>query len=1036
LIVFSSQSFSQLANGYDKYLGNASDPPLPASYDIYWNQLTPGNAGKWGSVESARDVYNWTPLDQAYNYAIGRGFAFKHHILVQGSQQPGWITLLDSAEQAEEVEEWMKLVGERYPDLTLADVVGEVTSNKPSYKQGLGGDGVTGWDWVIKAFQLARQYLPSKTKLILLEANIINGGPNFNQFIQVVNLLKERNLIDGIGLVAHNTENVDTSILRNSLNQLAATGVDIYIHSLDIGSPDDAQQLSLYKEKFPVLWEHPGVKGVTLWGYIQGQTYQANGYLLRTNGTERPALSWLREYLTLPGTYRSFQSGTWHDVNSWERYDGTNWVHPVPASPSTASGAITISNGHTITVTTSDSANGIVVASSGILAINSGITFLVRNGDKTDLTVNGTISNSGTLTKNNSADIIFANGGMYSHRQDGGSLPSAFWREGSTVQLESIITTSPSNANQDFYNVVWNCPGQTSNLNLGWNGNIIKGNITVENTGTARMYMCGPASGSTVSVTINGDIIQTGGAFSTNGTGNGNTSITVNHNGNINVSGGNFSISRGSQGGTGTTTWKLANGNFSMSNAATQNSNPDGAKFVFSKQGTQTLTLGEGNTLTALPIEVMNGSTLNMGTSVLEGSGVFTLDAGGAIETSLPEGINGNLKNTGKITLSSEGGFNYSGTTVQVTGSLVPDVVSNLMVNNSSGVTLSKNETVNGILEIKKGTILPGGNNLTYGGEASLKYSGTSLQTTTDVEFPETGGPENLLIVNRNGVTLHALRAIPGNVLVDGKFKLGDYDFTAASASNTGTNRFVVMDGSGNLRLTSVGQTESIFPVGTSSSYAPVWITNSGTADTIGVNLVEDNAAAPEGGRIEARWNITEAIDGGGNYTLKFGWVTALEDAAFKADRAGNAGIFLLSNDTTEAGSGNYTIQFATLPYWVSRSGITTLGSFAVGKFSTITDVEKEEKVPAEFSLSQNYPNPFNPSTTISYLLPENVKVKLEIFNIIGQKVATLVDEVQPAGSYKLMWNAGNLSSGVYLCKIKAEGRMIFQKVQKLVLTK
>jgi endo-1,4-beta-xylanase len=139
-----------------------------------------------------------------------RGFAFKHHILVQGIQQPSWITQLDSAEQVEEIEEWVKLIGERYPDLTLADVVGEVISNKAPYRNALGGDGVTGWDWVIKAFKLAKQYLPANTKKILLEANIINGGPNFNQFIQIVNLLKDSSLIDGIGLVAHNLENVDT----------------------------------------------------------------------------------------------------------------------------------------------------------------------------------------------------------------------------------------------------------------------------------------------------------------------------------------------------------------------------------------------------------------------------------------------------------------------------------------------------------------------------------------------------------------------------------------------------------------------------------------------------------------------------------------------------------------------------------------------------------------------------------------------------------------------------------------------------------
>jgi hypothetical protein len=255
---------------------------------------------------------------------------------------------------------------------------------------------------------------------------------------------------------------------------LWATGVDIYVHSLDIGSPDDNQQLTLYRERFPILWEHPGVKGVTLWGYVQGQTYQPNGYLLRTNGTERPALSWLREYLTFPGSYRSFQSGTWNDVNTWEQYNGTTWIHPVPASPSTAQVPITILSGHTITVTANDSGSNIEVASGGTLVINSGVNFIIKNSTKNDITVKGTVANSGTLLKEDDAEIIFSGGGKYSHMQDGGSLPSALWRGGSTVQFESIISTAPTNANQDFSNVFWNCPGQTSNLNLGWNGNTSK----------------------------------------------------------------------------------------------------------------------------------------------------------------------------------------------------------------------------------------------------------------------------------------------------------------------------------------------------------------------------------------------------------------------------------------------------------------------------------------------------------------------------------------------------------------------------------
>ncbi len=91
-------------------------------------------------------------------------------------------------------------------------------------------------------------------------------------------------------------------------------------------------------------------------------------------------------------------------------------------------------------------------------------------------------------------------------------------------------------------------------------------------------------------------------------------------------------------------------------------------------------------------------------------------------------------------------------------------------------------------------------------------------------------------------------------------------------------------------------------------------------------------------------------------------------------------------------------------------------------------DVEEEmteEGVPAEFSLSPNYPNPFNPQTRISYFIPEASRVRLEIFNILGQRIKTLVDEEQAAGRVEVSWDGtdkdGNdVASGVYLYKLEA----------------
>ena len=92
------------------------------------------------------------------------------------------------------------------------------------------------------------------------------------------------------------------------------------------------------------------------------------------------------------------------------------------------------------------------------------------------------------------------------------------------------------------------------------------------------------------------------------------------------------------------------------------------------------------------------------------------------------------------------------------------------------------------------------------------------------------------------------------------------------------------------------------------------------------------------------------------------------------------------------------------------------------------------ETVPEAFALSQNYPNPFNPSTTISYDLPEQADVRMEVFNMLGQRVALLADgKVQP-GSHTAVFDASNLSSGTYLARISVHGNSGQQFVQTMTM--
>ena len=88
---------------------------------------------------------------------------------------------------------------------------------------------------------------------------------------------------------------------------------------------------------------------------------------------------------------------------------------------------------------------------------------------------------------------------------------------------------------------------------------------------------------------------------------------------------------------------------------------------------------------------------------------------------------------------------------------------------------------------------------------------------------------------------------------------------------------------------------------------------------------------------------------------------------------------------------------------------------------------------PTKFELSQNYPNPFNSTTTIKFGLPSDTKVTQEVYNIVGQKVATLVNEQMTAGYHQVEFSASNLASGIYFFRIGAGN---FVKTKKLILMK
>jgi hypothetical protein len=96
-----------------------------------------------------------------------------------------------------------------------------------------------------------------------------------------------------------------------------------------------------------------------------------------------------------------------------------------------------------------------------------------------------------------------------------------------------------------------------------------------------------------------------------------------------------------------------------------------------------------------------------------------------------------------------------------------------------------------------------------------------------------------------------------------------------------------------------------------------------------------------------------------------------------------------------------------------------------------IAKVEIEETIPQRYTLEQNFPNPFNPSTTIRYEIPRDVKVTIDVYNLLGQKIRTLVDEEHSAGVYQIVFTGEMLASGVYFYRLQAGN---YTEIKKMVL--
>lgn len=493
------------------------------------------------------------------------------------------------------------------------------------------------------------------------------------------------------------------------------------------------------------------------------------------------------------GDYRSRASGNWASSTTWQTFNGTSWVNAASA-PTTSAQTINILSGHTVTVAANVSSDQVVIDAGGTLNVSSGVTWTISNATAAlDLTNNGTLVNSGTITISAGAAYSNAASSIYRHSQNGGTIPTATWASNSTCEVTGVTTSLPSGINQSFGNLTWNNTGQTSSLGLNTNMSI-QGNFTMQSSGSARLQLT-DAFFSNKTFSIGGNYVGTGGEFrlsQSSGTGtmtvsgnctlsggilmgnNSTAGTTTTINGNLSMSGtssliivsssaastvnvlGNMSFTGGTltmTESTGTGTLKVA-GDFTHTGGTITETGTPAGEIIFNGSSMQTYTSG-GTISNAINFTVNNGAYLQMAaeTTTITGGGTFTLVNGGKLGVKSTGGIStsgatGNIRVTGTRTFNTGADYIYNGTSNQITGSGLPATTRNLTFDNTANITLTNSTAATGTLSLTNGIVSTNTKELILGSGAVATLSRTNgyvignfkrwiaASTTSGLEFP------------------------------------------------------------------------------------------------------------------------------------------------------------------------------------------------------------------------------------------------------------------------------------------------------------
>jgi hypothetical protein len=710
-------------------------------------------------------------------------------------------------------------------------------------------------------------------------------------------------------------------------------------------------------------------------GLTSGGTYYYRITAVNTTGAS--AVSSTQTVVLVDGSlatdhFRSVASGNWNAAATWESsHDGTTWS-AATSGPDADATAISVRNGHTITVTANVAADDLTIANGASVVVNSGVTFTIANGTAaTDAVVSGTLKNIGTITATGTVQIN--SGAMYDHASDVSgtniTIPGFTWTAGATLKLSG----SYSNGTADL---LLSPTLSTTGVNFWFDGNITDGtngrfrllsvqaslgNVKITNTGAGAVYS---ANADNTTGTTVASFEQSGGNFFVNRNGgSGTRALTIL--GDLTISGGTFDVKQGAS----TTTGVLnVAGNITVSGSGT-----------FAKSGAGTANV------------ILNGSS-NQNISLSAATGVINYNINNAAGVTLGSDVtvngtltltNGNLiTGNNKVILSSTGTLSGAGASRWIQGSLQRNV--------AMGATSTTFE-IGDAAAYKPVTVAFG--NVTTAGDLTASIS----QTAGDHPDIVNSGIDAAKSVNRfwtitnNSVvfdsytlTLNFAAADVDGGANNANFIVKKLDGTTWSTPTVGTKTASSIEATG---LTSFSQ----FAVGEAAGTMPVTLSNFKGELQGSINKLNWSTTTEANNK---GFEIQRSADGRTFTTIGF--------VSSKGDRGNSSSALHYSFDDLKpfAGSNYYRLK------QIDNDGKSTVSS-------TINLSRKTD----ELAITRIYPNPATTELTVVINSPKKETLRMIITDMSG-KIVLRTDVNVQSGTNSQSLSTSNFAPGTYLIRL------------------